>query len=254
MKARRFTSLASAAALLAALLALGAGVPSAALAQTPAPDPSWAALTPQQRSVLAPLQQDWHELGPQRRAKWLEIANRYPQMAPTAQQRMQQRMTEWSRMSPEQRSEARANYQSTRELPRRDRQAEWEAYRALPNEEREALAARARGGTPQVNASPLPRQANPLEAQRPKSNLVPDPSQRPPRPVYPSLVQGNPGATTRLLTTPSAPPAHQQQLGLPKITAGPGMVDRTTLLPKRGPQGAGVRGAPASSPKKSPHK
>ena len=229
-------------------------MPSAALAQTPAPDPSWAALTPQQRSVLAPLQQDWHELGPQRRAKWLEIANRYPQMAPTAQQRMQQRMTEWSRMSPEQRSEARANYQSTRELPRRDRQAEWEAYRALPTEEREALAARARGGQAQVNAAPLPRQANPLEAQRPKSNLVPDTAQRAPRPLYPSMVQGNPGATTRLLTAPPAPPAHQQQLGLPKITAGPGMVDRTTLLPKRGPQGAGVRGAPASSPKKSPKK
>ncbi len=96
------------------------------------------------------------------------------------------------------------------------------------------------------------RRPTPLEAQTPKSNIVGAPTyrERSPRPLPPSRVQGNPGATTNLVNAPPAPPPHQQQPGLPKITAGPGMVDKATLLPQRGPQGAGVRGSPASGARK----
>jgi hypothetical protein len=48
------------------------------------------------------------------------------------------------------------------------------------------------------------------------------------------------------MTARAAPPAHHQT-GMPKIAATPGFVDPATLLPKRGPQGAAVRSAAASS-------
>ncbi|HSI59889.1 MAG TPA: DUF3106 domain-containing protein [Ideonella sp.] len=244
-RGRAFLQLAAASALAACLLE-----PLAARAQA---DPSWAGLTPQQRSVLAPLQADWHQLQPQNRAKWLEIAGRFPNMPPKQQQRMQQRMTEWSRMSPDQRVEARANYQSSKELPRRDRQAEWEAYRALPQDQRDALAARARPGSawePSDDSGNRLRRAVPADTKAAKPNSAGEPPRyRERSSLPPSVTRGNPGATTNLVNVPPSPPPHQQQSGLPRITATPGMVDRATLLPQRGPQGAGVRGNAASGPK-----
>jgi hypothetical protein len=67
-----------------------------------------------------------------------------------------------------------------------------------------------------------------------------------PRPIGPALVQAKPGASTTLIGKPAAPPAHQQT-GMPKIAASPGFVDRNTLLPLRGPQGAAAL-APHSAP------
>jgi hypothetical protein len=43
-----------------------------------------------------------------------------------------------------------------------------------------------------------------------------------------------------------APPVHQQT-GLPKIAATPEFVNKATLLPQRGPQGAAARSAAAAS-------
>jgi len=78
--------------------------------------------------------------------------------------------------------------------------------------------------------------------------MVPNPVHgAPARAVAPSVVQAAPGATTTLVTKPGAPPRHQQT-GLPKIAATPGFVDSTTLLPKRGPQGAATSATPPSEP------
>jgi hypothetical protein len=57
------------------------------------------------------------------------------------------------------------------------------------------------------------------------------------KPVAPTIVQAQPGATTTLMTKPALPPAHQHP-GQPKIAAKPGQVDRSTLLPQSGPQAA----------------
>jgi hypothetical protein len=64
--------------------------------------------------------------------------------------------------------------------------------------------------------------------------------------VAPTVMQAKPGATTTLISRSPSPPPHQQP-GLPKVTATPGFVDRTTLLPQRGAQAAGTRGAAAAS-------
>ncbi len=207
--------------------------------------PSWQSLSPQQRAALAPLQNDWASIDAPRKAKWLDIAARYRKLPPSEQQRLQARMSEWSQMTPSQRARARLNYQEVKQLPQQERHDKWEAYQALPENQRKALATRGNAG-----AQPkAPKSGNkpPPEAGV-KRNIVPNPSHTasPTRPVAPTVVQSSPGATTTLVTRQPAPPTHQQAV-MPKITATPGFVDRNTLLPKRGPQGAGMRPAGAAS-------
>lgn len=213
--------------------------------------PPWQSLTPQQRSALAPLQSEWHTIDASRKAKWIEIAGRYPKLPPAEQQRLQARMAEWSRLSPAERGQARLHYQEAKQLPVQERQAQWQAYQALPEGERKALATRARPGDgPPIAAKPGTKVPQPVGDARAKQNIVGNPSLTSPasKAVGPTVVQAAPGATTSLVTRQAAPPPHQQA-GMPKIAATPGFVDRTTLLPKRGPQGAATRAAGASQPK-----
>jgi len=229
---------------LVASLALALSLLTGALAAEPAQvGPTWSALTPAQQHVLAPLAKDWQQLTLDGKQKWMEIATRFPSMPADQQVRMQDRMHEWSRMTPQQRGQARANFQQAQQVPSQDRQAQWEAYKALPKERKDALALRAA----QPAVVPTPAQPGtralrtaPLNAQAPKSNLVGSSPMAapPPRPVAPTLVQVGPGATTSLVGMPAKPPVHQAA-GKPKIEAGPSMVDRSTLLPKRGPQAVG---------------
>lgn len=238
---------------LALLLAAGLGAdaqPSqpatAVVAAADADGPAWVSLNPQQRSVLAPLQRDWHTIDAARKAKWLEVAARFPSMPPEERQRVQQRMAEWARMTPAERGRARLTFQESKQLTREQKQARWEAYQALPDEKRQALAERAgpaadvrkgANGAPPVSAAGAAKTAEPARPGAPPP---------PVKPVAPTIVQAKPGATTTLMTRPAAPPAHQQP-GQPKIAAKPGQVDRQTLLPQRGPQAVP---AAASAPRR----
>jgi hypothetical protein len=198
---------------------------------------------------LAPLQNDWASIDAPRKAKWLDIAARYQKLPASEQRRLQTRMSEWSRMSPSERGRARLHFQEVKQLPHEERQDRWQAYQALPEAQRRALATRAAG----TNGSrPSPSAAKPPPQASTKHNIVANPSlsARPGRTVAPTVVQAAPGATTSLVTRQAAPPTHQQP-GMPKIAATPGFVDRKTLLPKRGPQSAGVRPA-SSTPGKQP--
>ena len=209
--------------------------------------PSWQSLSPPQRSALAPLQGEWATIDASRKAKWLGIAARFPKMSPDEQRRMQTRMAEWSQLSPQERARARLTFQEAKQLPQQERQDQWQAYQALPESQRKALATRA--GT---TKKPTERADKPAPQLAEKRNIVGNPSfsSGQTKAVAPTVVQTAPGATTTLVTRQPAPPAHQPA-GLPKIAASPGFVDRNTLLPKRGPQGAGVRGA-ASAPANRP--
>ena len=235
------------------LLCGGLVQPSAAAPLTTQASPDWAGLSPSQQQVLQPLRPEWASMNDDRRQKWLEIAARFPSMSPENQQRVRDRMREWSRMTPQQRSEARLVFlQQTKQVPEAQRQAQWQAYQALPPEKKAEFAARAKpvlaAGSTNGAAQPKAQSAHqavrsaPLAAQVQKSNVVvASPSNvAPTRVVAPTVVRGNTGATTTLITKPPANPTHQQA-GLPKITANPGMVDRKTLLPQRGPQGAAIQ-------------
>lgn len=103
--------------------------------------PAWSELTTAQQTILAPLKPEWEQLDATRRRKWLEIAARYPRMKPQEQQRLQQRMNEWARLTPTQRKAARDRYLSIKKLPAGRRQevtSEWERYqRSLVQQQRQ---------------------------------------------------------------------------------------------------------------------
>lgn len=232
--------------LLAALLAWGVG----AWAED---GPRWAELSAAQRTALAPLEREWPSIEAQRKQKWLQVAGRLSSMPPAEQARIQNRMAEWAKLTPTERGRARMAYQEAKQLPAPDRQSRWDAYQALPPEQKRQLAARAVPSAPSgPAASGDAARRSAARAARDnaqvKSNIVTNPSlASPPRPIGPTVVQGRPGATTNLMSSRPVPPAHQQT-GLPKIAATPEFVDKATLLPQRGAQGAAaVRPSPAAS-------
>ncbi len=242
-------------AALAALALAGAPV----LAQAPAPaaarasgaaapvrastGPTWASLNTQQRSILAPLERDWGSIDAPRKAKWIEVASRFPTMPATDQQRVRERMAEWARMTPAERGSARLSFQESKQMSPEQKQARWEAYQALPDEQRKALATRAKPGDEHaapaaLAASGAAPAAKPVNANsKPATAASAATTAVRPKPVTPTVVQAKPGATTTLMTAPVEPPVHHRP-GQPKIAAQPGQVNPSTLLPQRGPQAA----------------
>ena len=218
------------------------------------PPAQWRELTNVQKQVLAPLAPQWSEMDDTARGKWLNLANRYKSLSPREQARMRERMAQWSQLHPQERGEARLRFQQSRRLSPQERQRKWQAYQSLPAEQREALGRRALRQSKPVEL-PLdmtgPREASQLLATQQgrhagqshrKSNMV-ERSQtvvRPtPKVLAPAVIKAGTGATTRLLTQPPTPPAHQQA-GLPKISSVGPFVDPVTLLPRKGAQGAGI--------------
>ena len=133
-------------ALIAGLLLAVAGAAGTAIAQQPAPQtqgnasvkaarPLWTELSPKQQSVLAPLAAEWDNLDTVRRKKWVTIANRYPKMQQDERARLQRRMQAWAALTPAQRSEARENYKTLRQLPRPPRgelRQKWDQQKKVP--------------------------------------------------------------------------------------------------------------------------
>lgn len=208
----------------------------------------WQALTPAQREALAPLERDWAAIDAPRKQKWIALAGRFKKLAPEERARITERMAEWAKLTPAERGQARLRFEEARQLPVPDRGERWRTYQALPPEQRQQLAARA------ASAASAPRDAasRPARAGRDskeaKFNVVPNPFLSPaPRQVAPTMVQAGPGATTTVITRRPAPPPHQQS-GMPKIATTPEFVNRSTLLPRRGPQAAAVTSASAPRP------
>jgi hypothetical protein len=241
-----------ASALLIACLGCSAGANAQGPSKPPSPaaasGPAWSALTPAQQSALAPLRKDWPAIDAPRKQKWLEIAARFPSMPRQEQQRIQDRMNEWARMSPEERGRARLQFQEARQIDPRERQARWDAYLALPAEERRALSKSA-STVPKASAAgirdPADEATSPARPTATQSkNVVTAPSApAAARTTAPAVVQARPGASTTLISKPASPPAHVQG-GQAKIATGQGKVDRSTLLPQAAPQPAAT---PASA-------
>jgi len=204
-------------------------------AAAPSGGAAWSALTPAQRTALAPLQREWHQMSPDNKQKWLEVAARSSHLPEAERARMQARMAEWARMSPQERSQARLRFQQARKLSAQERHEKWQEYMALPPEQRQHLAS-----SPAAKAEAREKEA-PRERPQAKSNTVPIAAlPATAKTVSPTVVQAKPGATTNLISRTATPPTHQQP-GLAKIAATPGLVDSATLLPRRGSQGAAAR-------------
>lgn len=202
---------------------------------------SWSALSAPQQAALAPLRPQWPSIDEERRQKWLEVAARFPGMPVDERSRVQARMAEWARLSPAERGKARVQFQETQRWSTEARQSRWEEYQALHPDARKILADLWKLDQASVDAKSRP--ASPA-----KRNVAeaPPPLVQPLRPATPATVRAPSGATSILVSPrPAAPMA--QQLGIPKIAATPTFVDRATLLPRRGPQGAAVVAVPASA-------
>src|SRR5262249_13584517 len=104
----------------AAALAILVGAALPAWSAAPVSGPSWSQLSPAQQTALAPLRNDWNQLDANRKQKWMEVASRFGSMSPPQQERVRERMTNWARMSPSERAEARLNYQRAKRLARDD--------------------------------------------------------------------------------------------------------------------------------------
>lgn len=85
-----------------------ASPPTSPVLITP-PQPAWQSLNNAQKSALAPLAGEWDQMENYRRKKWLSIAERYERMSPAEQQRLQEKMRDWSKLTPDQRLAAREN-------------------------------------------------------------------------------------------------------------------------------------------------
>ncbi len=120
------------------------GNTSQAKAATPAvAKPTWKELTPAQRDALSPLANEWDSFERNRKLKWLDVANKYPQLSPESQKRLHERMVEFVKLTPEQRRTARSNFQRAYELPMEQRQSLVQQYQELPPEKKQALADKA---------------------------------------------------------------------------------------------------------------
>jgi hypothetical protein len=104
------------------------------------------------------------------RKKWLGIALRYQSLSTDEQVRVQRRMTDWAKLTPEQRRQARDKFKSLQSASPEKKEAvklKWQEYKELPESEKTRLNAEAtRKPTPHpVPAKqPLPPQAQGLPA------------------------------------------------------------------------------------------
>lgn len=134
-----------------------------------APQPDWKNLTPDQKAILAPLQEDWNNMERFRRKKWLEIAARFPKLSDAEQERIRDRMQDWANLTPAQRQAARERFkeisQRTNAEEREALAQKWADYQNLPEDVRQRLQQEARdqekankraARTPGVDGKPTP--------------------------------------------------------------------------------------------------
>lgn len=110
----------------------------------PSVHPNWSELTVVQQRILAPLAPEWNGMHELARKKWLQIAQAYPKYTPAQQQRLQTRMADWMKLTPEQRHRARENFQTTKSVPLQKKSEAWQRYQQLPDEQKKELAAAAK--------------------------------------------------------------------------------------------------------------
>lgn len=128
--------------------------------------PLWSELTPAQQEALTPLAPEWDQISVVRKKKWLELGNKMAAMPPEERQKMQERIRDWTKLTPEQRRQARANYaQIKKKLKPEEKTAQWQEYQKLPEEKKRELAAKIERAKQQI--------ANPPQKRDQNGNLTP---------------------------------------------------------------------------------
>jgi hypothetical protein len=183
----------------------------------PLKQPAWVELNAEQKEILAPLAREWDQFEHSRRKKWLGIAERYPAMKSEEQSRVQRRMVEWVRLSPEERKLAREKYKNLSKAPPEHKESimqKWQEYKDLPEEQKQRLqaeAAAAKAAKPKGASKGLAPAtgaqkpaALPLPALAPLQPPPPAQPQVPPAPVAPApAAQPAPAAPPPIVLPPS---------------------------------------------------
>lgn len=154
---------------------------TAPVARALPPDSGWHRLRAAEKQALAPLAAIWDSLTPGQRRKWRELAVNFKGLSMAEQVKMQERMTEWARLTPQARAQARLNFGKTTEIAKEltpaEKLAKWEAYQALSPEERRALAkgakTRPHGAAPAIKPVPTQKLAG-VPAPTPVRPTVPE--------------------------------------------------------------------------------
>lgn len=102
--------------------------------------PSWDELSAEQKVALKPLYALWNTLGDVHRKKWLATVRNYAQLPAIEQQKMQERMEQWAKLTPLERERARDNFAAARKANPTDKVSKWQEYQALSPEQKEQLA------------------------------------------------------------------------------------------------------------------
>lgn len=116
-----------------------ASVPSK-IAKKPESKPTWSELTPAQQHALAPLAGEWKKMEFNSKEKWLVIGNKFAAMNPAEQERMQNRMRDWVKLTPAQRRSVRESYTRAKKLDADKRSAQWKEYQQLSEEQKKKLS------------------------------------------------------------------------------------------------------------------
>ena len=102
---------------------------------------SWQSLQSSQKKALAPLAPHWAQISPAQRNKWLAMSNNFDNLSNKEQAILHERMADWASLSPQQRAQARLNFNQTKTLDADAKKTQWEAYQALSPEDKKKLAA-----------------------------------------------------------------------------------------------------------------
>jgi hypothetical protein len=189
------TACCGAALLLAALAIAPAADAVAQTAATPSvlEKPLWKELSRPQQVALEPLAAEWDRMDSARKQKWIDIANRYSSMKPDEQQRVQERMRDWLKLTPEERRVVRQNYTMSKKIDKSQKASQWEQYQQLPEEEKRKLAAEAAIKKQQITN--LPPKTQPQAVTPSKPVACPAGSVRNANPAGPACVPGAPPVT-----------------------------------------------------------
>lgn len=167
--------------------------------------PGWELMTRKQKLALYPLAERWDYMTNAQKRRWLALAETFSEMPEKEQQRLHERMGSWAGLSAQQRSQARLNFATAKELSPDDVQELWEAYQALTDAQRNRLAATApkpRGAATAFQPVPSKRLAH-----VPAPSFEQSQSPNPPKIVFPASTavrEPAPAAPVELAPAPAA--------------------------------------------------
>ena len=125
----------------------------------PLTQPEWTSLSEAQRAAVKPLFADWATMPSNQKRKWIELTAGFASMSAAEQAKVHSRMSSWTALSPQQRSQARINFaEAASSLNASERRDKWQAYQQLSSEEKQRLRAVRKTEQPK-GAAPAPRTA-----------------------------------------------------------------------------------------------